>query len=228
MEESRKEIIKRLSEKSTIKYKAYDNTLHVFDEVKSLIHEISNDLKESVSSLEIKIPVEVKEKGKFETEIRAAADLVMLNMHTNIFKLPDNHFARQNSYVKENPMRAYCGVINIYNFLADSFKYNRNKDVGYLIGRIFINHENHFFVEGRKQLGFLFNNFGNQIITKELIGKIIHTAILYSIDLDLISPPLDQVNAVSVFEMNEINSAISLKTGKKLGFRFQNTKEKID
>ena len=42
------------------------------------------------------------------------------------------------SYVKEDKNRSYCGVIHLYNFLADSFKYNRLNDVGYLIGRVFI------------------------------------------------------------------------------------------
>ena len=44
--------------------------------------------------------------------------------------------------------RTYCGVINMYNFLSDSFKYNRENDLGYLIGRMFINKEN-TFVEGK-------------------------------------------------------------------------------
>ena len=56
-------------------------------------------------------------------------------------------------YPEENPNRGFCGLIHIYNFLNDSFKYNRVHDLGYLIGRIFINHENHFMVQGKRQLG---------------------------------------------------------------------------
>lgn len=45
----------------------------------------------------------------------------------------------------------YCGLV-IYNFLSDSFrKFNRNADEGYLIGRIFINRERRYFVEGKQQ-----------------------------------------------------------------------------
>ena len=52
-------------------------------------------------------------------------------------------------------------MINIYNFLADSFKYNRLNDVGYLVGRVFLNKDLHYFVEGKRQLGFLYNDFVN-------------------------------------------------------------------
>jgi len=222
MENTKKEIIKLLSEKSLVKYKTYDNTIAVFDTIKVLMSNITADIKKSVSKMDIKIPVEYKENGKFEMEMRVASDLVLMTMHSNIFKMPNSHYVSQLKYVKQNHMRAYCGVINIYNFIADSFKYNRMNDYGYLIGRIFMNHENHFFVEGKKQLGFLFNDFAGQIISPETIEKIINTSIIYSIQLDLIAPPLDSIQAVSVGEMSQITSSISLKTGKKLGFRFRN------
>ncbi len=224
MESTKQQIIKRLKEKSTVKYKVYDNTLAVFEEIKKVITDINTDIKQAVEDLDIEIPVEYRERGKFEIEMKVAGDMVLMTMHTNVFKLPDAHFAMQSRYVKEDEMRSYCGIINIYNFLADSFKYNRRNDIGYLIGRIFINKDKHFFVEGKKQLGFLFNDFANQKIDNELIGKIINTAIIYSIDLDLITPPLNSIMSVTVAEMNEITSAMSLKTGKRVGFRFSNDK----
>ena len=222
MNTSKQEIIKRLSEKSIVKYKVYDNTLAVFEQIKQMVTTITTDIKKAVSGLEIEIPVDYRERGKFELEMKVASDMILMTMHTNVFKLPNAHFAMQTKYVKDDDMRSYCGIINIYNFLADSFKYNRRNDLGYLIGRIFVNKDNHFFVEGKKQLGFLFNDFNNQIISKELIEKIINTSIIYSIDLDLITPPLNNVQSVTVAEMNEITSSISLKTGKRLGFRFNN------
>ena len=45
-------------------------------------------------------------------------------------------------------------MINIYNFLSDSFVYDRERDLGYLVARVFLNKEGHFFVQGKKQLGF--------------------------------------------------------------------------
>jgi hypothetical protein len=45
--------------------------------------------------------------------------------------------------------------------------------------------------------------------------------ILYVLEFDLLAPPYDQVNQVTVSEMNELNAGIPLSTGKRLGFRFQ-------
>jgi len=95
---------------------------------------------------------------------------------------------------------SYCGIIYIYNFLADSFKYNRLDDLGYLIGRIFINRENHYFVEGKRQMGFLYNNFGTAVIDKKALRAIIETAIMYAMEFDLLVPPYDVVKIASVVQ----------------------------
>jgi hypothetical protein len=92
--------------------------------------------------------------------------------------------------------------------------------LGYLIGRIFINRENHYFVEGKRQMGFLYNNFGQATINKEAIIKIIETAILYSLEFDLLVPPYDMVKIASVAQMNTKIESSKLQTGKRLGFKF--------
>ena len=72
-------------------------------------------------------------------------------MHTDVFEFDANHLVWQSPYVQADRDNSYCGLINIYNFLSDSFKFNRNADEGYLIGRIFINRERCYFVEGKRQ-----------------------------------------------------------------------------
>ena len=125
------------------------------------------------------------------------------------------------SYFKDNTNRGFCGIINIYNFLADSYKFNRVNDLGYLIARIFINNENHYMVQGKRQLGFLYNDIINAVIDKESMQAIIESAILYSLDFDLFVPPYDEVKEVSVYEMQRVSEGLRMKTGKRLGFRFQ-------
>jgi hypothetical protein len=44
---------------------------------------------------------------------------------------------------------------------------------------------------------------------------------LYVLEFDLLAPPYDQVNQVTVSEMNELNANMQISTGKRLGFRFQ-------
>ena len=51
--------------------------------------------------------------------------------------------------------------------------------------------------------------------------QVLHSAILYVLDFDLLTPPYDQVNQVTVSEVNELNANMQISTGKRLGFRFQ-------
>ena len=141
-------------------------------------------------------------------------------MHTNVFEIPRDHFVNKSSYVKEDKDRAYCGIINIYNFLSDSFKYNRADDLGYLIARLFVNKEKYFFVEGKRQLGFVYSNFGKKAIDKSSLLNIIQTAILYAMEFDLLVPPYDHAKIASVAQMNKKIQSSIIQTGKRLGFQF--------
>jgi hypothetical protein len=141
-------------------------------------------------------------------------------MQSNIFTFDRSHQVWQTSYVKKNEANSFCGCISVYNFLSDSFKYSRSNDLGYLIARIFVNHELHYFVEGKRQLGFLYNNFSTAVLDKPAIADIVDSAIIYTLDFSLFAPPFDNVKEVSVSVMEEEASKMQMQTGKRLGFRF--------
>jgi hypothetical protein len=117
-------------------------------------------------------------------------------------------------------MASYCGIINIYNFLADSFKYNRLADLGYLVGRIFINKDMYYFTEGKRQLGFFFNNFGNEPLNRDSLSHILSLSINYALEFDLLVPPYDTVKIASVEQISDRIKLSRLRTGKRLGFQF--------
>lgn len=217
------ELFKDLIEKSELKQLVYKNTFEVFQQLKDVTEQMVTDYQKYCKSKKITqaAPFEVKAKSDFQIELKFAGDMLLYNMHSNIFEFPRNHEVMRTSYVKEEKSRSYCGVINIYNFLTDSFKYNRINDSGYLIGRIFINKDKHYFIEGKHELGFLFNNFGSYVFDGEKAKSIVEAAISYTINFDLLTPPYEQVKEVSVHEMKSAMDAISLKTGKRLGFKFQ-------
>jgi hypothetical protein len=213
-------IVDTLLEKSSMKQKVYENTIETFSFIKSVLHELSNELNNNLRNNEKKIRLEYRDRGKFEAEIRVAGDILIFSMHSNVFEFDRDHSIWKLPYVQTDKLNSYCGMINIYNFLTDSFKYNRNDDLGYLIGRLFVNRENHYFVEGKRQMGFLYNNFGQAIISKEAIKRIIETAMLYSLEFDLLVPPYDMVKIASVAQMNSKIDSSKLQTGKRLGFKF--------
>ena len=67
----------------------------------------------------------------------------------------------------------------------------------------------------------LYNNFGTSVITPETVQGIIESAIEYTTNFDLLTPPFDEVKVVSVGEMRNSFDKKSMVTGKRLGFRFQ-------
>ena len=142
-------------------------------------------------------------------------------MHTNVFKLDQSHSLWKSSYLEEDELRGYFGVVNMYNFLSDSFKYNRERDLGYLVARLFLNRDNKFLVQGKRQLGFLYDDLPSNDLTPPRIKEVLLSVVLYVLEFDLLAPPYDQVNQVTVSEMNELNANLIISTGKRLGFRFQ-------
>jgi hypothetical protein len=142
-------------------------------------------------------------------------------MHTNVFRLDQGHSLWKTGYLEEDELRGYFGVVNIYNFLSDSFKFDRERDLGYLVARLFLNKDGHFFIQGKRQLGFLYNDLPNDVLDRSRLKEVTRSVVLYVLDFDLLAPPYDQVNQVTVEEMKQLNANSMLSTGKRLGFRFQ-------
>jgi hypothetical protein len=220
-EPSKDAIIRLLKTKSSMKQDVYDRTLEVFQELRKVIKEVTADLSKEAAKNDKRISIVYTDKGEFELELKVAGDVLFFHMHTNVFEFDRSHQIRKSSYVKEDESRSYCGQISVYNFLADSFKYNRVNDVGYLIGRLFVNREKHYFVEGRKQLGFLYNDFSKNVLDKEMVRKVVEASILYCLEFDLYAAPFDAIRELKVAEILENTLNMKVQTGKRLGFRFQ-------
>ena len=147
-------------------------------------------------------------------------DLSIFQLHRNVFKLPDENPLWKTPYFTENAANGYFGMINIYNFLAESFEQNRLNDSGYLIGRIYLNHEEKFMVEGKGQLGFLFRDIANSKMNDDIMRHILQVSMAFAIEFDLITPPYEVVQEVSVGQIQMISSKLQIATGKRLGFKF--------
>ncbi|MDL2230500.1 hypothetical protein LJB87_01760, partial [Alistipes sp. OttesenSCG-928-L06] len=214
----REKILRTIEEKSNLQTRVFDNTYEVLTQLKDVLHEMSAELNDELDDLDRRIRIEYRDRGKFEAQLNVGADMLIFSMHTNVFEFNREHIIWQNSYVQKDKANSYCGMINIYNFLTDSFKYNRNADEGYLIGRIFVNRENQYFVEGKRQMTLKHNNFGTASIDKEAILNIVEVAVEYSLEFDLLVPPYDAVKLVSVDQMNTKIENSKMQTGKRLGY----------
>ena len=220
-ENAQHELFEALRDKALLKKEVYENTRSAFDLFKTVIMEMVTAYEEKYNSSQPIIAFEFEDRGEFELELKFGGDVLIFSMHSNVFEFSRTHEVMKTNYIHEDKTRSYCGVIHIYNFLADSFKYNRVNDIGYMIGRVFINKEGHYFIEGKRELGRLYNNFAASEISKQSIVQIIESAVLYTINFDLLTPPYDDVKLVSAAAMMASLDKIKLKTGKRLGFRFQ-------
>jgi hypothetical protein len=219
-EDKKNNITGTLKEKSLLKQKVYDNTFHSFVMIKDILRNLSKELNVNITGIDPRIKLEYTDRSGFDAQIKIAGDILLFTMHSNIFQFDREHPAWKTAYIQKNKFNAYSGIINIYNFLADSFKYSRLDDLGYLIARIFINHENQYFVEGKRQMGMLFTNYGNEEINRDALQNIILTALQYALEFDLLVPPYDTVKIATVGQAEAKIQHSKVITGKRLGFQF--------
>jgi hypothetical protein len=215
------DIFQAIVTKAGLKQKVHYRTMEAFDQFKNETQRFVNEFHSKITETTWPIPVEYRDHGTFEFELKFGGDILVFFMHSNVFEFPRDHEVMKTSYIKKDKRRSYCGIIHVFNFLADSFRYHRTNDVGYMIARIFINQDNHYFIEGKREVGLLYNNFATAKLNSKAIATILESAIRYTLNFDLLTPPYDNMKEVTVQEMQTVLEAMQTRTGKRLGYRFQ-------
>ena len=221
MAQLREKILSAIIDKSSLKQRVFDNTFAVFGELKDAMLEMASEIDEALDGkLDRRVRIEYRDRGKFEAQLQIVSDLLLVRMHTDVFCFDSNHIIWQNEYVQADKANAYCGVIDIYDFLSDSFKFNRSADEGYLIGRIFINREKMFFVEGKRQNLVRAMSFGKESISHENLISVLESAIHYALNFDPLTPHYEANKRVTVEQFNTKMDNSKFVTGKRLDYDF--------
>ncbi|MCQ2227547.1 MAG: hypothetical protein MJZ01_06540 [Bacteroidales bacterium] len=211
------EIVAELQMKAALKAQI----LKIGEESFQLLETALNAIAEEYNALlENGVKVELIKRSPRVFQINADEDTLIFSLQTNVFQFDREHEAWQTEYVEANPLRSYATIVNIYNFLSDSFKYDRDEDLGYLVARVFVNAEGSFFVEGKRQRGMGHKDFGKKVISAQIWRKIAETALRYCIEFDLLAQPYDNVKITDLAHMNLEIMSSKTKTGKRLGFQF--------
>ena len=216
-ENNRAQILQVLLDKSVLKQDISNDSEKVFALLKTHIKIELAELQKSVTDKRVRLSFH--EKGEAEIHVYVGSDVLVFTLHSNVFRLPDSNALWGTSYFKEDENHGYFGVIYIYNFLAQSFLQNRLNDSGYLIGRILINHDRHFLVEGKGTLGRLFQDPQNMQLNEQIIGLIVQLSFHYALTFDLLVPPFEVMEELSVGQIQQIGDELKLKTAKRLGFK---------
>ena len=214
-------IIETLTSKSTLKQQIYDNTCEAFRLLKNELFRFTEEINGKLANEDPRILMRYTDHGEFTAELKVAGDLLIFSLHSNIFQFDRDHEIWKTEYIKDDPSAGFSGVINLYNFLADSFKYHREEDLGYLVARIFVNKNNHFFVQGKRQSGFNYTTLGANVLDQKYIQEIVKASVQYCLDFDLLVPPYEAVKLITVGQIHQNISDAKLKTGKRLGFQFK-------
>ena len=218
----REEILGTIIRKSTLKQQVFDSTFSAFNLLKETLFEMASELDDALDGkLDRRVRLEYRDRGKFEAQLQVASDILIFQMHTDVFIFEPTHPVWQNAYVQANHEKGYCGVINIYNFLSDSFKFNRNADEGYLIGRLFINREGCFFMEGNAAHSVRADRFGARELSREALIPILEEAVAYALSFDPYMPHPEVNKRVTVDQFNSKMDNSKFVTGKRLGFDYE-------
>lgn len=215
-----KDVLDLIKTKSKLKQDVFELSKRSFSEMKSILRDLALNWEKEISAFDDRLEIAYKDLGEYYAQITIAGDTLLFGLHSNVFFFPNESPYWNSSYLKEDQGRGYCGTISVYNFLADSIRYNREHDLGYMVARLFINSEAHFFVEGKKELGLLFNDFLHSELTSDQMREFLIAVVRHCINFDLFVPDYNLVAQISLADANTMQQSQSYKTGKRLGFQF--------
>ena len=117
MENKFEKITQLLLQKSATKQLVYRNTKASFIDLKEVVRGIAEKVSQTIQPIDSSVEIKYFEKSEFEVHLKFSGDTLVFMMHTNIFDFDQQHYIHNSPYVQEDPMREFCGMIQIYNFL---------------------------------------------------------------------------------------------------------------
>jgi len=214
-------IVSTILSKAGLTKDVTDSTFSVLQLLKSVLQRMESEFRKEVVAKDPRIKIQYRDRGTFEAELKVGEDLLIFIMHTNAFVFEAAHPIWKTGYVSLDQTRGTVGMISVYNFLSDSFKFDRRNDIGHLVARVFVNRDGNFFVEGKRQLGVLFNDYSNMKADEQNLRAFSEGVLMFSLDIDVNVPPFDAMKEISVYEamVNTMQSTVT--TSKRLGFKFE-------
>jgi hypothetical protein len=205
-----------LESKSTAKQTAYKHICRAFSILQTESKSVVEELQRRANPSDKDVTVEFNPVSAQEFDVKLAGDMLIFVQGTNIVTLEESHPILKEEYVLQNEVNRYFGQIMVYNFMAESLKYNRTNDPGYLLARLMVNHENRFFIEGEKELQ-QYNTISEQPITEEDLKMFVKIVLKMAIENDLVAPSFTEVKAITLNQKRD--HTLELGGAQKIGFR---------
>jgi hypothetical protein len=211
-------IAQGLSGKASAKQAIFRATQAAFDVLRQASQELCLELTQKITtSVDASVRIEYYPVNGMEFHIRFSGDLLVFVMHSNIVTFPDTFGPMATPYVEADFRRRFFGHIMAYNFMADSIKYQRLNDPGYLVGRLLVNIDSHYFLEGVQQLELPDHDMSENPVTADAMRLFVESAMIAAVNNDLIAPPMSDIQRITVKQKLE-NQQVSRAS--KVGFSF--------
>jgi hypothetical protein len=208
-------ILKKLQTTSKLKYNLFEMTEELFQQLELICHELSQEIQKA-NKEEKPVPIKLERINDFEFIFRIGGDVLIFILQSNIVRLPDDTYLSRSKYLKEDNTLRYFGQILIYNFISDTITYGRLDDPGYLIGRILLNREKKFFLEGDRKIVFSFPELRDNPVTPEKMRSLIEKLVESALENDLLAPSFQDIMLITYHQKLEHTS--SMGNPKKIGF----------
>ena len=217
----RAKILETIVRKSSLKQQVFDNTFATFNELKDILFEMSSEWDDELDGrIDRRVRIEYRDRGKFETQFQVASDLLIFRMHTDVFEFDANHLIWQSPLRAGRPrqlllrdhrhLQLPVGLVQVQpqrrRRLPDRPHLHQPRTV--LLRR------------GKRQTSMRPIAFGRAAITREALVGILETAIAYSLDFDLLTPPYEDAKRVTVDQFNTKMDNSKFVTGKRLDYDF--------
>lgn len=204
-----------LETRALLKQRIWHISQEAFKVLESESKILADKLTEEIKTKEV--VVEVINTSDHEFNMKFGSDVLVFALQTNIVTFEEGNHLLKTKQIKKNSDLAYFGQIMIYDFLADSIKYERTGDSGYLIARILININNHMYIEGVRELHYLFPGTNGTEANHKNISLLVKKALSVTIESDLIGKEFNQIQSITLGEKLTRNKEVG--HGSKIGFR---------
>lgn len=209
------DIVNGLHQKSVTKQAIYRNTKATFERMKDIAQDIVGELTERVTKQDADVLIEYRNISEFEFHVKFSGDMLMFIMHSNVITFPEDYELMRNAYIEEDFRRRFFGQILAYNFMADTLKYNRLDDPGYLVGRMLVNIDRHFVIEGVKQMDLPYDRISQNVINNKTLRLIIESAMVAAVNNDLMGQDVSEIERITLKQKHEN----MITQPRKVGFR---------
>lgn len=162
------------------------------------------------------VPLKVEKSNDYEFSFQVGEDVLVFILQSNIVRLSEETYLSKSKYLKDDANLNYFGQILVYNFLGETIKNERLADPGYLLGRLMVNQENKFFLEGDRKMVYHFPELHENPVTEQKMQDFVELLVSAALDNDLLAPAFGDIMIITYLQKLEHTSGMGHP--KKIGF----------